>query len=392
MTDHQPTIPRCEPISELAAGSNTPAAPNWRSMASAAFTTKPDSGYDRLRELKAFDDTKAGVKGLVDSGITAVPSIFHDPDAASVEPGLSNPPHDIAGSRVPVIDLTTERSNLIALVKSAAESVGFFQIINHGVPAKLLAETLASTRSFHEEPAEAKAPYYTRDQARRVRYLSNFHLYTSPAANWRDTLFIAINAPEEEIPPACRGIVGEYMRQVKKLGALLLELLSEALGLHPGYLEHEAGCIDDFAVTGQYYPLCPEPHLTMGTTSHSDPSFLTVLLQDDVGGLQVLLDDGSWVDVPPVPGALVVNIGDFLQIVSNDKFKSVEHRVLAMAASPRVSVAAFFKNKGCGVFKPIVNSSDGERPRFRSVTVKEFIGCLRDKGLDGRSVLENFRV
>ncbi|GJN04765.1 hypothetical protein PR202_ga22337 [Eleusine coracana subsp. coracana] len=351
------------------------------------------SGYDRLSELKAFDATKAGVKGLVDAGVTTVPRIFQDPAAAAAAAQPSSNHHDVAAAG---------RADLVAQVKSAAETVGFFQVINHGVPSNLLTEMLASVKSFHEQPAEAKAPYYSRDRepARRVRYQSNFDLYTSPAANWRDSLFMVMTQPVNEVPPPCRAVLPEYTARVRRLGATLLGLLSEAMGLHPGFLEHDAGCLDDgLSVAGHYYPPCPEPHLTMGTTRHSDPSFLTVLLQDDIGGLQMLVNDedgrgsSSWVDVPPVPGALVVNIGDFLQLVSNDRFKSVEHRVLATAAGPRVSVACFFRTTdGSKVYRPIVNSLEDERPRYRSTTVPEFVGYYMDKGLDGRSKLEHFRL
>ena len=104
----------------------------------------------------------------------------------------------------------------------------------------------------------------------------------------------------------------EYSRQVKVLGRLLFELLSEALGLNPDHLE-SLDCAKGHSILHHYYPACPEPELTMGTTRHSDPDFLTILLQDHIGGLQILSQDG-WIDVPPVPGALVVNIGDLLQV------------------------------------------------------------------------------
>ncbi|KAL6638594.1 hypothetical protein ACP70R_023705 [Stipagrostis hirtigluma subsp. patula] len=354
------------------------------------------AAYDRLSELKAFDETKAGVKGLVDAGVIAVPRIFHHP------PDHDHHLHDATAttSCIPVIDLSLSaevaaRAQLVAQVKAAAETVGFFQVLNHGVPDELLAGMLASIRRFNEEPAEARRPFYTRDPARRVRYQSNFDLFQSPAANWRDTIFLDTGAAPEEMPPPLRGVVPEYTAQVRRLGAALLELLSEALGLPAGYLEHDAGCLDGLTVAGHYYPPCPEPHLTLGTTRHSDPSFLTVLLQDGVGGLQALLDGGRWVDVPPVPGALVVNIGDFLQLMSNDRFKSVEHRVVAMDAGPRLSVACFFRTHGAAastrVCSPIVMDGD-ERPRYRSVTVHEFVDYYRNKGLDGRSALDHFRL
>lgn len=109
----------------------------------------------------------------------------------------------------------------------------------------------------------------------------------------------------------CRDITIEYAKQVQKLGITLFELLSEALGLKTDHLL-ELDCAKGQAFLLHYYPACPEPHLTMGTSKHSDPDYLTILLQDHVGGLQILHQD-RWIDVPPLPGALVINIGDLLQ-------------------------------------------------------------------------------
>jgi isopenicillin N synthase-like dioxygenase len=96
-----------------------------------------------------------------------------------------------------------------------------------------------------------------------------------------------------------------------KLGILVFGLLSEALGLNPNHL-NDIDCTEGLSVACHYYPASPQPELTIGTSKHADGSFLTVLLQDHIGGLQVLHQD-KWVDNLPVPGALVVNIGDLLQ-------------------------------------------------------------------------------
>ncbi|XP_028780638.1 1-aminocyclopropane-1-carboxylate oxidase homolog 1 [Neltuma alba] len=350
-------------------------------------------------ERRAFDDTKAGVKGLVDAGVTKIPPLFHHPLDQSEQPSkLGDTKHVI-----PVLDLTdadkgpSERQEIVERVREASETWGFFQVVNHGIPLHVLDEIIDGVRRFHEQDLEVKKELYTRDQKKPFVYNSNFDLYSSPALNWRDTFLycIAPNPPKpEELPEICRDILLEYGKHIMKLGTLLFELLSEALGLNPNHLK-DLGCAEGLLGLGHYYPACPEPDLTLGTTKHSDNDFLTVLLQDRIGGLQVLYEN-TWIDIAPVPGALVVNIGDLLQLITNDKFKSVEHRVLANLEGPRISVASFFRDglkastKPLGPMKELL--SEDNPPKYRETTVAEYVAYFQAKGLDGTSALLHFRI
>lgn len=90
----------------------------------------------------------------------------------------------------------------------------------------------------------------------------------------------------------------EYSKQMKKVGILVLELMSEALGLNRSHLI-DMNCAEGQFIACNYYPVCPEPDMTLGFSSHTDSGFLTFILQDEIGGLQVLHKD-QWVDVHPV--------------------------------------------------------------------------------------------
>ncbi|KAH9764461.1 1-aminocyclopropane-1-carboxylate oxidase [Citrus sinensis] len=340
-------------------------------------TTQTVTDYDRAKEVQAFDDTKAGVKGLVDAGIVNIPRIFIRPPEELVEELTSHQ----TNFQVPVIDLDGVRGNkleeIVDQVRAAAEPWGFFQVVNHGIPLNVLEEMIEGIRKFNEQDVELKKEFYTRDQTRNVRFNSNFDLHYSRTANWRDT-------------DAAR----EYIKNVTKLAETLFELLSLALGLKAEHLL-EIGCPKEYILLCQYYPPCPQPDLTLGATGHSDPSFLTILLQDQIGGLQVF-HDNQWVGVQPIVGGLVVNIGDFLQIISNDKFKSVKHRVVASQVGPRVSVPCFFMGHNAEIPKsygPIKELTSAENPPiYRDFLASEYFSKRFSTVLDDNSPLHQLKL
>ncbi|PON40963.1 hypothetical protein TorRG33x02_339190, partial [Trema orientale] len=366
-----------------------------------ALPTTINSQYDRLSELKAFDESKTGVKGLVDAGITEIPRMFHHPisetyienSSVSVETQLSIPVINLKGLN----NGEEERREIVEKVGEALETCGFFQIVNHGIPESVLEEMMDGVRRFNEQDSEVKKNFYTRDHTKAIVYNSNFDLYSGVSTNWRDT-FVCLMAPNppnpQHLPLVCRDILIEYSEQIMKVGILMFELLSEALGLDPNHL-NDIGCTEGLTILGHYYPPCPQPELTWGAPRHADNDFLTLLLQDHIGGLQVL-SDNKWIDVPPHPGALVVNIGDLLQLISNDRFKSVEHRVFVNRKGPRVSVASFFSTHmlpTSNLFGPIKELlSESNPPKYKETTVKDYVAYFHAKGLDGTSALDHFKL
>ncbi|CAN1231194.1 1-aminocyclopropane-1-carboxylate oxidase homolog 3 [Linum grandiflorum] len=367
-----------------------------KTMASSS-TGDPDhaSGYDRLAELKAFDETKAGVKGLADSGIKKLPRIFHAPPHF-----LSRSPSSPAAddeSLFPIIDLAPEsdpenHNQIVEAIRYASANWGFFQIVNHGIPSELTDEMIsAGVHGFFNQDVELKKQFFSRDfGSKKVAYASNFSLYSAPAANWRDSISydMAPNSPPrpDEIPACCREIVPGYSEEMTRLGDRILALLSEALGLG-GYYLKGIGCGEGMRLVCHYYPSgCPQPELTLGISPHYDLGFVTVVLQDRVGGLQVRRGD-RWFDVPFVDGGLVVNIGDMLQLISNDRV------LVKSGAGPRASVAAFLGGKSSRMYGPIKELLSEENPaRYEEITVADFFAYSYKKGFDSGSILQHLKL
>ena len=101
-----------------------------------------------------------------------------------------------------------------------------------------------------------------------------------------------------------------------------------------------------------YYHICPNPELIVGVGRHSDVTNLTILLQDDIGWLYVWGNNSSWVHIPPISGSLLINVDDALQIMSNGRYKSIEHHVVANGGKNRISIPIFVNLRPCDMIGP----------------------------------------
>ncbi|CAL4956311.1 unnamed protein product [Urochloa decumbens] len=366
--------------------------------------------HDAAAALVAFHESRAGVRGLVESGVTTVPPIFLTPTAPP-PPQQESP---AAAFAIPVVDLSLPRPDAVALIRAAARSCGFFHATNHGVPAGTLAAAVSAARAFHEQPRAARSAFYSLEPGGgAVAYstLPNAQRAGAPLLPWRDSFRIRFGPWEEgdgepelglgRLPAAWRDALREYHRALAGFGKEMVGLLSEALGVGAERLE-EAMRVEGWLMACHYYPPCPEPARVVGSLEHTDPSLFTVLAQDGIGGLQVRRDgdgdgDGAeWVDVAPVPGALLVNVGDVLKVVSNDELKSVEHRVVIKSTQDaRVSIALFFNPANrdkSDLLGPLPELVTPEKPAlYRSFTLPEFISSRREYG-HSRSSIERFKV
>ncbi|GMH21600.1 hypothetical protein Nepgr_023442 [Nepenthes gracilis] len=253
---------------------------------------------------------------------------------------------------IPVIDFSKldreERAKTMAELHNGCKEWGFFQLVNHGIPEELLERVKkVCSECFKLEREEgfknSKPVKMMNEELDKQKDSGKLE-----GVDWED-VFILLD--DNEWPPQTPGFketMTEYRAEVKKLAEKMMEIMDENLGLPKGYIKaafNGGGADDDAAFFGtkvSHYPPCPRPDLVPALRAHTDAGGVILLFQDDVvNGLQIF-KDGAWIDVQPLRNAIVINTGDQIEVLSNGRYKSVWHRVLATSNGNRRSIASFY--------------------------------------------------
>ncbi|KAL2336288.1 hypothetical protein Fmac_010734 [Flemingia macrophylla] len=328
------------------------------------------------------------------STVDRVPSNFIRP--LSDRPNLQQLQSSTAS--IPIVDLQDpNHSHIVQNIAHACRNYGFFQIVNHGIPEEVVSKMVNVSKEFFRLPESERMKNYSDDPSKATRLSTSFNVKTEKVSNWRDYLRLHCHPLQDYIhewptnPPSFRDDVAEYSRRMRGLGLKVMEAISESLGLEKEYIGKALGEPAQH-MSINYYPRCPEPELTYGLPSHSDPTAITILLQNEVPGLQVL-HNGHWLTVNPVPNTFIVNIGDQIQVISNDRYKSVLHRALVNSEKERMSIPTFYFPSPDAVIKPAPQLVDNDHPaQYTNYEFSEFYNKFWKRGLSKETCLDMFKL
>jgi isopenicillin N synthase-like dioxygenase len=272
---------------------------------------------------------------------------------------LSPPVIDVAA--LAGVDLSA-RTAVACALRQACITTGFFYAANHGIDPALVENLFAQGKRFFDQPEATKL----RSSMRNSRWnrgfdgIGNQQLDAATGFDRKESYFVGIDygadhplvragtpyhGPNQwpENLPGWRERVIEYFTAVEQLSRRLMNGIALSLDLPWGYFEpmlteHVS------SLRLLHYPphLNADPAREVGCGAHTDWGAITVLAQDDVGGLEIQLPDGLWIPARPVHGAFIVNIGDMMQRWTNDLYVSTPHRVLNRSPHDRYSAAFFF--------------------------------------------------
>ncbi|KAL7141944.1 hypothetical protein ABFS83_08G089300 [Erythranthe nasuta] len=291
-----------------------------------------------------------------------LPTQFLWPDedlASAAEEELQQPPVDLngffAGDRGATLSAAAQ-------IRAACLNHGFFQVVNHGVDATIVRAAHEQMDAFFKLPVDKKLA--VRRKPGGVCGYSGAHADRfSSKLPWKETFSFTYqhNSNGADVVNYIESVLGQdfhqagyvyekYCEAMEKLCRAILELIAISLGVDRLYYREffEDG---SSIMRGNNYPPCKEAGLTLGTGPHSDPNSLTILHQDQVGGLEIF-SDNKWRAITPRADAFVVNIGDTFMALTNGRYKSCLHRAVVNKERVRRSLVFFVNPKDDKIVRP----------------------------------------
>jgi len=305
-------------------------------------------------------------------------------------------------SFIPIIDLGPARTGGLDGVgrelRQAFTTSGFCYIRNHGVPEAVIGDIRRAALEFFHRPLEEKLRAQPKESVRGFNAIGRTKMQYAEAPDYKEYYQIGLELPRDDPAvlagqplrgpnqwpdgvPGFREAFTTYFDEIARCGQTLLSAVAASLGVAADFF---VGKYDKPLQRTQavYYPPHPTQHEgeLFGVAPHTDYGCVTLLWQDEVGGLEVMTRAGDWVDAPPVPDTLVINLGDLLQRWSNDRYFSNRHRVTNRSGRERLSIATFYDPD----FTAIVDPADlglppGEAPHHAPVSAGDYImGRIND--------------
>lgn len=305
--------------------------------------------------------------------------------------------------QIPVVDVSAlaggdpaAEQHVADEIRRAAIEVGFFYVSNHGVPRDLVRATLMAAKYFFRLPEATRraievngahrgyVPFAQTTQPGRKRpdlkesFNYAYAFSDAELAEFGGRALVGRNQwPVGET--AWRAVLEDYYRAVFDLGQRILKAFAIALGIERDFFRSRYRHPLVRARLLHYPPQSPDDEAQFGAAEHTDYGTITILWQDDVGGLQVQNRAGEWIDAPCLDDTFVINIGDMLARWSNDTFVSTPHRVVNASGRERYSIPVFYDPDFETLVECLPNcASPGNPARYPPIVAGEYITARYD--------------